>query len=505
MPQQKPKQMSANKALAFSTFIVVLLFTGFLYTAISQRSIVAFMAAGFLALILVSIIIRIILKRKSHQARAIKITVKNPVQHIALVDAPDIVIGNSNRKPPPFKSVIYDKNNLPNLSRAAELLWQNIQTRIKRIKLIITSGLFIVVLMNWVLMKVFSSLFTDINFSTFDHIKFTLFTVIISIILLSVNIPSRIAMGIPLLLAIIWMSHPIIKALKLLLANDTSDSSSEIISLLAGGVIIIVIWFVYSAARIKKFRATAQAGLSAKLLFLWVFRTEAAYEMIVNFGYKWRMLGPTFFLNGTGLMSTDDLKTAINFFKKRKLIIRTEDDLKDFNLRKKNLPSAYGLYEIQSMLCGNGIWKQAIENFMQEKDVVLMSLCGYREENRGCEYEIKKLVNQVPSEKIVLMVNEATDMNALNNDLKVFWDNMSPSSPNLRDEPPPITIYKLTTAFTSELDKGLKSGESADTLKTFKRLKDLAQEGDNIVRLLCQCLTKEVSLKVNSRPLGADA
>ncbi len=93
------------------------------------------------------------------------------------------------------------------------------------------------------------------------------------------------------------------------------------------------------------------------------------------------------------------------------------------------------------------------------------------------------------------MVNEGTDMNALNNDLKVFWDNMSSSSPNLRDEPPPITIYKLTTAFTSELNKSLKSGESADTLKTFKRLKDLSQEGDNIIRLLCQCLTKEVSIQ----------
>lgn len=301
-------------------------------------------------------------------------------------------------------------------------------------------------------------------------------------------------MAIPLLLAIIWMSHPIIKALKLLLANDETNNRSEIIFLLAGGIIIIVIWFVYSAARMKKFRATAQAGPSAKLLFLWVFRTEAAYEMIINFGYKWQILGPAFFLNGTGLMSSDDLKTAINFFKKKKLIIRTEDDLKDFNLRKKNLPSAYGLYEIQSMLCGDEIWKQAIENFMQEKDVVLMSLCGYREENRGCEFEIKKLVNQVPSEKIVLLVNEGTDMNALNNDLKVFWNNMASSSPNLRDEPSPITIYKLTTAFTSELNKGLKNGESADTLKSFKRLKDLSQEGDNIVRLLCQCLTKEVSV-----------
>jgi hypothetical protein len=93
------------------------------------------------------------------------------------------------------------------------------------------------------------------------------------------------------------------------------------------------------------------------------------------------------------------------------------------------------------------------------------------------------------------MVNEDTDMNALNNDLKVFWDNMSSSSPNLRDEPSPVTIYKLTTAFTSELNKGLKSGESPDTLKSFKRLKDLSQEGDNIVRLLCQCLTKEVSIE----------
>ncbi len=149
----------------------------------------------------------------------------------------------------------------------------------------------------------------------------------------------------------------------------------------------------------KKFRTTAQAGPSAKLLFLWVFRTEAAYEMIINFGYKWQILGPTFFLNGTGLMSTDDLKTAINFFKKKKLIIRTEDDLKDFNLRKKNLPSAYGLYEIQSMLCGNEIWKQAIENSMQEKDVVLMSLCGYREENRGCDMKLRNWLTRFLQKK----------------------------------------------------------------------------------------------------------
>ncbi len=95
--------------------------------------------------------------------------------------------------------------------------------------------------MNWVLMKVFPAISTESNFSTFDHMKFTLVTVIISIILSSGNIPSRIAMGIPLLLAIIWMSHPIIKALNLLLANDKLNSSREMIFLPVGGVIIVVI------------------------------------------------------------------------------------------------------------------------------------------------------------------------------------------------------------------------------------------------------------------------
>ena len=394
---------------------------------------------------------------------------------------------------PSFAWKEYDKDSIPELSGEALKLWESIYGRIRKMGINYTKGLFLIMILNWILMVAASMYYGSDHISFSDHQKFTAFSAGLALLLVFAKMRISMAQGVPMLLSIVWLAHPIVKGLKGF-SKSTEMSPQLMKFFIIGGLIIILVWVLFRKIQNKKFRQGAEGTPSARLLFLWVFRTESASQLVHNVGYKWRILGPIFFLNGAGLMSIDDAKLAAKIFTRKKVMIRNEADLKEQIEEFSYVPDKYGFHKVQSVLCGDNIWKQTLDFFIENNDLVLMSLCGYTEKNRGCEFEIRKLIDNIPSKNFVFMVNENTDMNELKKDFSTFWAKMSPNSPNLNSDQHQIRLYNMSTLFMDELEEQERqSGESTEGAKAFQRLKSLGEDGDKIVKILCQQLTERAS------------
>jgi hypothetical protein len=83
--------------------------------------------------------------------------------------------------------------------------------------------------------------------------------------------------------------------------------------------------------------------------------------------------------------------------------LRTITETRDSQLRSR----------FNSLQCNDRIWKEALHRLIERADVVVMDLSGFTERNRGCAYELGRLVNHVPLERVLLLIDDETDLAGL--------------------------------------------------------------------------------------------
>ena len=62
-------------------------------------------------------------------------------------------------------------------------------------------------------------------------------------------------------------------------------------------------------------------------------------------------------------------------------------------------------------------------------DAVLMELRGFSRKNRGVVYEIQELIDPVPLERVVFVVDETTDEPLLRRTVRESWDRPRRTAP----------------------------------------------------------------------------
>ena len=78
-------------------------------------------------------------------------------------------------------------------------------------------------------------------------------------------------------------------------------------------------------------------------------------------------------------------------------------------------------FPMNSMQCNGAIWKAALDSLLDRADVVLMDLTGFCRENKGCLYEIQRLAESVPLSRLVLVVNDSTDIELVRETVIAAW------------------------------------------------------------------------------------
>jgi hypothetical protein len=97
-------------------------------------------------------------------------------------------------------------------------------------------------------------------------------------------------------------------------------------------------------------------------------------------------------------------------------------------------------------MCHNDTWKIAVEEFARRSQVLLMDLRGFSSARKGCEYEVDFLLDAVPLERVLFLVDAGGDHQVVRQLILDRWRFLSPTSPNLAKPDPVATLYVATAA-----------------------------------------------------------
>jgi hypothetical protein len=206
--------------------------------------------------------------------------------------------------------------------------------------------------------------------------------------------------------------------------------------ILAGPVAFIFYKFVtWTGFAILNRRRRKTKGL--ELLLLRVFslgkRSEQLYNLIAR---AWRYVGDIRFITGPDLATaTVEPHNFLDYLSGR-LRHHFIDSAETLERRIRNLdvfPGLDGRYRIHDFFCYDDTWKMVLSRLASDSNVILMDLRKFSRSNAGCAFEIHELVEQVPLQRVVFVIDKTTDEAFLRESIENALKGLTRASPNRRN------------------------------------------------------------------------
>jgi hypothetical protein len=97
-------------------------------------------------------------------------------------------------------------------------------------------------------------------------------------------------------------------------------------------------------------------------------------------------------------------------------------------------------------MCHNDTWPIALDEFAARSQTLLMGLRGLSKDRKGCQAEVDYLLDTVPLNQTVSLVDADGDHALVQKMILERWEFLSPDSPNLHDPAPCVHIYLSSTS-----------------------------------------------------------
>jgi hypothetical protein len=155
------------------------------------------------------------------------------------------------------------------------------------------------------------------------------------------------------------------------------------------------------------------ADRASRLLLLRVFgyqaRTESLFDQLAR---RWRFYGPVQLIAGTDLaMRTADPGDVLSFVegRLRDLYVTSVDDIETRIGGLDMTRDRDGRFRVNEVYCLNDTWKPMLQALLSVTDLVVMDLRSFSQHNSGCRFELEQLVQNVRSDRLVLICDGSTD------------------------------------------------------------------------------------------------
>jgi len=162
---------------------------------------------------------------------------------------------------------------------------------------------------------------------------------------------------------------------------------------------------------------------------------------------RWRWLGPMYRLDGSDTAGSS-MRDVVAYLRGRveDVIVGDERELAAALASFGDRPDVQLRYPLNSIQCNDATWKQALEALLDDADAVVMDLSAFNDERRGCAYELGKLIERVPLQRFILLVNADTDMPYLRRTLDDAWLSRPDDAANTAaDEPVHVLDIRAET------------------------------------------------------------
>jgi hypothetical protein len=196
-------------------------------------------------------------------------------------------------------------------------------------------------------------------------------------------------------------------------------------------------------------RAVGKGSAGPGLTFLRVFSLGRRSEQLLDkVAGQWRHLGSVQLITGPDLArSTVQPHQFLDFLsgKLARHFVRDRASLEQFIADQDRWPDPDGRFRINSVFCHADSWQQALRRLTRDGDTILMDLRRFSASNAGCLHELQYLVDSVPLNRCVLVVDKTTDAQYLERMLREAREALPPSSPNFGSRIDEVPVYRFDT------------------------------------------------------------
>jgi hypothetical protein len=196
----------------------------------------------------------------------------------------------------------------------------------------------------------------------------------------------------------------------------------------------------YRAAVALGFRRAPAPARPARLLLLRVFalgpRSERLFDAIRKL---WLRRGPIAMIAGPDLATSAVEPDEFLAFVSGRLARAFVADAADLDRRAIAMdlaPDPDGRFRVAEFFCHADTWQPTMLRLVRESDAVLMDLRSFSAQNRGCLYEIGRLLDAIDLERVVFVIDRTTDRAFLESSLHSLWAELAADSPNRRAAAP---------------------------------------------------------------------
>jgi hypothetical protein len=217
-------------------------------------------------------------------------------------------------------------------------------------------------------------------------------------------------------------------------------------------------WFLAPLGAFVVYKIVAAAGFALaregstgadpKLLLLRVFSLGRRSARLFNaFGRRWRHAGSIRLIAGPDLAtSTVEPHEFLDFLSGRlgRRFIAGPEMLDKRLAETEQRRDFDGRYRVDDFFCHDDTWQMVLKRLAQESDAVLMDLRGFLPGNLGCVFEINELLNVVPLDRVVFVIDDTTDMAFLHHVLAQGWKAVAADSPNRNLVRPRVLLFRFT-------------------------------------------------------------
>jgi hypothetical protein len=178
-------------------------------------------------------------------------------------------------------------------------------------------------------------------------------------------------------------------------------------------------------------RTSPQPG--PRLVLLRVFGSPS-FDDLLEVVRPWLLCGPIAHLDGyDSVVRSPEVLEALAAGRLDEVLVKSPEDLARRLAALPALPDDNGRYRRQAFQCVDAVWRGAVRALLDRGDAVLMDLSGLGPTNMGCAYELGLLLDRVPLSRVLLLVDESTDLACLDLVLDRAERLIAADSPNRGD------------------------------------------------------------------------
>ena len=208
-----------------------------------------------------------------------------------------------------------------------------------------------------------------------------------------------------------------------------------------------IAWRLTLHAAIHPILKSARERPPMRLLLLRVYGFGRRSRRLLDLlGTRWRLLGSIDLIAAPDLASrTVEPSTFLEFVRGRlkRLFIRSPDDLRARIASLDDRPDPDARFRINQLFCSDDMWKAAVTHLMGTASLVAMDLRGFGPHRRGCVYELETLLDTVPLDRLVFLIDWSTDRKGLEAVLFAHWQRLAVDSPNLAFPHPVLRLLDV--------------------------------------------------------------